>query len=480
MNKQILYIFNSKLLKGTVFVIVFVIITNTIFSRFVKPNYENFLAVNLETIKDQNFDVFFMSNSYFFTAYDPLLLNSLTGLTSIHMGSPARSMCFEPFILEEILKEQNPKLVVLDISTTSLNVPKSDDMWHFNMEGLSNLPISFTKFKLFKDVIPNERNDLWLQGISSTTKTLYDITTVEELKYYGSGKKSTSGKVLGYSIRPKQNLKKLEKSKIKFDSIYKLSTKKSNISKDLKNNIIKEFNDFSQIINKYPDVQFLLIHSVKLNSNTEIQETTDLIDELTNSYNNVKILDLNKENIKQKLDLKFDDFCDPGHLMQSGSLKVTSYLSDYLKKHYDFENLKNDHNTSYVFKMKNKKNKQIINVKDIKLLVAENYNTDIIILIDSIPTNYDEVSTIVSIFPKKGFEHLLEEKSKNNKWKSDNSYRKFKNYIKTENGYIGKLNSWSKLKPKHIDRIEMKFSGPGILTETILLDLNKVNILQAR
>ncbi|WP_158596974.1 hypothetical protein [Aquimarina sp. BL5] len=45
---------------------------------------------------------------------------------------------------------------------------------------------------------------------------------------------------------------------------------------------------------------------------------------------------------------------------------------------------------------------------------------------------------------------------------------------------MGKLNSWSKLKPAQIDHIEMKFSGPGVLTETLILDLDKVNISQAR
>ncbi len=479
MNKQILYIFNFKIVRVIVFLIVFIFITNNIVSRFTKPSIDHTLAINLETLKQQNFDVLFMSNSYLFTAYDPLLLKSLTGLNSIHLGTSARRLCFEPFILKQALITQRPKLVVIDISSTTIVSPDSDRSWFFNNKAISNFNFSIDKYEMLDGLIPDNRKDLWLQSFSLTTRNLYNLTSEKELKYYGTKKKSRIGKVFGYDVRVKQNTDKLKDFKKDFSSFYK----KLPGNKITKYNVIDEesiikIQELLDIAEEYPEIQFLFINNIKLDASTENQDSIELIKEKAKPYNNTKVLELNTKQIKSEIDLKYEDFYDPGHVRQSGSMKVTSYFSNYLKNQYSFDNFKTIKNNSITFKMKNKKNKGIIEVKDVKLLIANKYNTDVRVLIDSIPDAYLEVSTVISVFPKEGYEHLLEVKSKKNKWKSDNLYRKLKNYIKTKDGYIGKLNSWSKLKPEQIDHIEMKFSGPGVLTETLTLDLNKINILQ--
>lgn len=481
MNRRISYIFNSKLFKVSVFVALFVLVTNTVISRFVKSGTDQTLAVNLDTIKKQNFDILFMSNSYLFTAYDPLLIKSLTGLSSIHLGTSARRLCFEPFILKQALIWQKPKLVVIDISSTTITIPDSDRSWFFNNKAISNFGLSLDKYKMLSSLIPENRKDLWLQSISKTTRNLYNITTEKELTYYGVKNKSIIGKVFGYDVRVKQNLKKLKDAKKNFSNLYsKLPSKKKT-----KYNVIDEISlmkiqEILDIANDHPEIQFLFINNIRLDASTENQTSIDLVKDKVKPYNNVKLLELNTRRIKDKLDLVFEDFYDLAHVRQTGSLKITSYFSDYLKEQYKFDSFKTITKHPLIFKMKNKNNKRTINVKDIKLLIDENYNTDIRVLIDSIPKGYMETTTVFSVFPKKGFEHLLEKKSKKNKWKSDNSYRKFKNYTKIKNGYVGKLNSWSKLKPEQIDHIEMKFSGPGVLTETLILDLDKVNISQAQ
>jgi hypothetical protein len=222
-------------------------------------------------------------------------------------------------------------------------------------------------------------------------------------------------------------------------------------------------------------MQFLFINNVKIDASIENQSSIDSIKNRVKSYKNAKVLELNTKERKKELDLKLADFHDPRNVMQSGSLKVTSYFSDYLKQNYDFVNPKKFDNTPYDFKIKG--SKDVLKIKDIKVLFAEDYSTDIRILIDSVPKGYEEVNTVVSVFPKENYKHMLEEKSKKNKWKSDNSYRKFKNYMETKNGYVGKLNSWSKLNLEHIDRVEMKLLGPSINSETLILDLSKVNIM---
>src|SRR5690606_22813399 len=124
--------------------------------------------------------------------------------------------------------------------------------------------------------------------------------------------------------------------------------------------------------------------------------------------------------------------------------KLTSFLSEYLKENYDFLKV-NDLQASYKFKILGSKN--VFNVRDIKVFFADNYNADIRIVLDSIPKGLEDMNTIVSVYPKAQFKDLLTDKAKENKWKSDNSYRRLQNYVLTFNGFVGKLNSWSKLKP---------------------------------
>ncbi|MCC1483483.1 hypothetical protein [Winogradskyella immobilis] len=479
MNKQILSIFSSKLYRILAFLLLFVVLTNTVLSRFVKPDSDETLAINLQTIKKQKFDVVFMSNSYLFTAYDPLLLNSLTGLTSIHLGTSARRLCFEPFILKQILREQKPKLVVIDISSTTIVAPDSDHSWFFNNKAIANFNVSLDKVKLLKSIIPEDKNDIWLQSLSKTSRVLYNITTEEELKYYQTEKNLIIGKVFGYDTRVKQNLKKLKSSKKDFDKLY-LKTPGNTVTKYnvIDETSIAKIQELLDIAEEHSGIQFLFINNVKLDASKENKSSISVIKNKVKPYKNAKVLELNTKETKKELDLKFTDFHDPGHVMQSGSIKVTSYFSDYLKQNYDFVNSKMFDNTPYVFKIKG--SKDVLKIKDIKVLFADDYSTDIRVLIDSMPRDFKEVNTILSIFPKEKYKHLLEDKSKKNKWKSDNAYRKFKNYLQTKNGYVGKLNSWSKLKPEHIDRVEVKFSGGDITTETKILDLNKVNIFQVK
>lgn len=479
MNKQISYIFNSKLFRILTFLGLFFFLTNTVFSRFVKPSKEKALDVNLKTIQNKDFDVVFMSNSYQFTVYDPLLLNSLTGLNSIHLGTSARRLYFEPYILKQVLRYQEPRLVVFDISTASLYIPKSDAMWYFNLEALNKLPVSLYKILMFNEIIPDNRTDLWLQGLCNTSHNLQGLTQEKKITYYNNETNGyNSGKTLGFDSRIKQNKKKLEIYEKNFDSIYGLSTSGESLPVDFEKILEKKFLEINEIASEYPNIEFLFTHNVKLNSSTQQQLSIDLIRKITNSVSNIKILELNSKKVKQELALKFKDFYDPGHLMQSGSLKVTSYFSDYLIKNYDFLNVNKKNDIGYVFKIKG--SQDVLKIKDIKVLFADNYSTDIRVVVDSIPEGFSEVNTVLSIYPKEKFKHLLEDKSKKNKWKSDNAYRKFKNYLQIKDGYVGKLNSWSKLKPEHIDRVEIKFLGAGITTETKVLDLNKVNIFQAK
>ena len=479
MNKQISYIFNSKLFRILAFLGLFFFLTNTVFSRFVKSSEDKTLSINLKTIKNQKFDVIFMSNSYLYTAYDPLLLNSLTGLSSIHLGTSARRLCFEPFIIKQVLKEQEPKLIVIDISSTTIVAPDTNHSWFFNNKAIANFNVSFDKIKLLNSIIPKDNNDIWLQSFSKTSRVLYNITAEEDLTYYSKKNNSIIGKVFGYDTRIKQNLKKLKSVKNNFDKLYKKTP--SNII--TKYNVIDKVSilkigELLDMAKEYSDIQFLFVNNVKIDASKENKSSISLIKNMVKKYKNATVLELNTQKVKQELALKFKDFHDPWHLMQSGSLKVTSYFSDYLIKNYDFLNVNKKNDIGYVFKIKG--SQDVLKIKDIKVLFADNYSTDIRVVVDSIPEGFSEVSTVLSIYPKEKFKHLLEDKSKKNKWKSDNAYRKFKNYLQIKDGYVGKLNSWSKLKPEHIDRVEIKFLGAGITTETKVLDLNKVNIFQAK
>ncbi|WP_299533700.1 hypothetical protein [Ulvibacterium sp.] len=392
------------------------------------------------------------------------------------MGTSARRFCLEPFILKRALETQKPKLIVIDISSTTITKPDSDKSWYFNNKALSNYNLSMDKLVLLNDIIPSNRYELWLQGLSSTTRNLYNLTVEQKLQYYEQKKSVISGRVLGFEPKRQQNEKSLEKYKEMFETFYKTlpSIRRTKYNR-IDEVTLEKLEELLTLAEKKPKIEFLLVNNVKIDASSENILTIESIKKLIRNYKNVSILELNTIEAKTDLDLRFEDFYDPVHVTQSGAAKITSYFSRFLERNYNFVGSNIEQEPFHVFKIGN--TRKTVTVRDVRLLVGDDYKTDIRIIMDSIPVGYDEVSTVISIFPKKGFEHLLEEKSKKHKWKSDNAYRKLKNYIKISEGYVGKLNSWSKLKPSNIDRIEIRFIEKSFSSQKFILPMNEVNIL---
>src|SRR5690606_2870624 len=176
-----------------------------------------------------------------------------------------------------------------------------------------------------------------------------------------------------------QYTEKLEKSKINFDQLYqKAPSRKLKNSEVLDPISLEKFNELLDIAEENLDIQFLLVNSIKLDASSENQFLNDYIKDKVQLCKNVNVLELNSNQIKRKLNLKFEDFYDPIHVMQSGSIKLTSFLSEYLKENYDFLKV-NDLQASYKFKILGSKN--VFNVRDIKVFFADNYNADIRIVL---------------------------------------------------------------------------------------------------
>jgi hypothetical protein len=454
MNKLILYISNSKFIRIIVFVVVFILATTYIFSSSIKSNSDTKLDRNLEYLdknKDEKFDIFFFGNSYIYTAFDPLLLKSITGNNSIHFGTPSRRFCFEPYIINEVLKIRKPKLVVVDISTTSMKTPRREKDIYYNELAISSFELSFSKLKQIYLFEGKDRNDVFLKTNSQFTNILYQLTGENK---FSNKHKAKNGKILGFEPLTKQHPNFI-KTRHEYDSLYANPLNhKSSLSKSIDSLTLKELNRLIDYFKRDTSIELLFISSIKVNSIDENDFFIDLIKSKIHGIKNINVLEMNLHSNKKILNMKFDDFYNSSHLMLTGAYKATNFLSSYIKQNYPSLNVENS-NGNFIFTNKHTDGK--ILVRNVQVLLEKGFDQDIRVVIDSIDKSFLDYNTVMTIVPKPRYISMLSKYSKKRGYLVDKEYLYIKDYSKVENYLIGRFNIKSKLKKEQIDHIELSF-----------------------
>ena len=470
MKNQILYIFNSKLFRILSFLLIAVIVLKVIVFRIGKDDRDQRLKTNLEyleTLSEDYFDVLFFSNSYVFTAYDPLYLESLTGLKSMHFGTDARRFCFDPYIIKEVISKTAPKVVVLDISRSGMEFPENLKSWHFQKRALLNFDPSLSKAILLFKIIPSENKNYWFETFSNFSNSLYQLSK----PYEKVDDKANTGRTLGFVDKKNQNTKLMNPLKKDFQNIYNRSiSNDEEIFKTLMNDSYDMMLDFVKWTEQYPDVTFLFINSVKLRSNYENQLYLNQLKEDIGGRANLKVMEMNSSEVKNQLNLKFLDFHDPAHLSISGAFKTTNYLSKFLKK-LKIVDLNYEQNS---FELKSKSGDNI-KFLDAVFLLVENQNKDVRLVADKSINVFKgkNVNIGVRVYPKEGKENLLSDYSKDRKYKYDAVIAPVDSATEIDlNTYVFKLNLNSKMNKDDIDYIMVfLYSKEGILTEKKIINL---------
>ncbi|MGN0366661.1 MAG: hypothetical protein ACI4E5_12085 [Suilimivivens sp.] len=108
--------------------------------------------------EEQNsLDFVFIGNSMTYSAINPAVLWQEYGITSYNFAVSEQIIPISYYYIEEALKTQSPKAIVLNVMSGGNQIELRDSMMHVNLD---YLPWSVTRLRAIMDVVPREN---WLE-----------------------------------------------------------------------------------------------------------------------------------------------------------------------------------------------------------------------------------------------------------------------------------------------------------------------------
>lgn len=314
-----------KILKVAVFLILLFVLLKLLSSIFVpKISQEVHTVKSFYTEPKNSLDVVFLGDSAVYRGISPIILWKNHKIASYAYATSAERIWTTYYTLQETLKYQTPKLVVLNTEGIYINVAQGETFFRLSMD---NKKDSIVKFKAVTDKIYNNDffdvvsfafpilrfHDRWEK---ITKKDFMSITA--DTHYFTKGYGLTTG----------------VKANKKFVDYFKYREDETPISE----NNLKYLNKIVDLCReKKIELLFISIPNAatwdyaKHNSFVKYAKSV-----------NIPYVDFNVYSDEYGLDLNYDT-CDGGsHLNVYGAEKLTAYLGEYLAKNYKFEDHSND------------------------------------------------------------------------------------------------------------------------------------------
>lgn len=268
-------------------------------------------------------DIVFMGNSDVYRGISPIVMWDEYGIASYNFVSSGQRMWTAYYMLEECLKYQKPKLIVLNMDSAFNESQSSESNYR---KAFDNMKFGINKLKAVNDpVFKNSKNETasYIFPIVRYHSRWSELTDEDFSKAFENNRFSYKGMDIITDIKP-NNEGYSYMNKVVGDDIGEKS------SKYLKK-IIK--------LCKENDIQLLFMELPSADSwSREYSEKTAKFAK----DNDVDFLDLNLIADKFKFDWK-NDTCDGGdHLNVYGAEKVSKYLGKVLQEKYYIPNHKND------------------------------------------------------------------------------------------------------------------------------------------
>lgn len=444
------FIFSFKLI---VFSVVFSLIISWL-SQHVPINLDDRLQSSVEYLKDTKastkYDVFFFSNSYVFTAYDPLYLEHLTGMKSIHFGTDAQRLAYTVETIKSILKISTPKSVVIDLSQSTTFLSKSDTTKYYHSRAF--IPIGFSWSKLISLLettdLSTDKNYI-LNSISMGSATLNNLN---RWKDYGRRKEKKQW-YYGFLPLPKQrsNFKKMSND-VFLKRYYHSENKQSPFFDSYSYN---KLYTFLKDITSSTDVKVVLVSSIKMNSSAEAN-FEKVAEGFKSISPNIYSINFNDLEIKRALSLDKASFTDRTHLQHKGALAVTNFIAPLLR-----DICYQTNNSTLLDKEHTLLFNKGLRINDSQLVLDDHFQKTWQFYLDSIPPIYHGYKIQASVYPKKKFEERLLPYNIKKGRHFDNSSLPLTDLISNGNKLIGTLPLHTNLKKEEIDRIEIWFWKQG-------------------
>jgi hypothetical protein len=290
------------------FSIIFGILTQIFKQKLLSVPWNTTIKVNgIYNEKKDSYDIMFGGTSHMYCSIIPRQLEEETGVRGYTFTTSQQPMWITYFYIEEFLKYQSPKLIVLDVRELALEDEYAAE--GTNRTALDNITLSDTKIQAIKVSIPKK------------DRASYYFSFIKYHSRWKELKKSD------FSI---DYLKQTdsERGYVRLTSTTKDITPIEQIDKDLTAPIPAKSLEYLERIVKLLNekgIELLLIKSPS-NPSKEEQMLYNSVDKFANE-NGIKFINYNLLYDEIGIDIN-KDFYDKGHLNETGAKKFTTYFGN--------------------------------------------------------------------------------------------------------------------------------------------------------
>ncbi len=283
-------------------------------------------AKNIAYEEPEKIDVFFIGASHIFFGINPMEIWDRTGIAGYNLTTHQQPLWSSKLLLQHALKKQNPKLIVLDVlmatnfSRPLLGTDQGTNMTHL---ALDPIPLSPQKIRgVMETEAIIEKGELLFPIILNHSRLQQGLLTWDDLHFF-SGDRSHPMKGYNYT----ENTISYAKPTLIPDTVH-----------DLPEGLEEILIDFISFCKK--ENLPLLFIKTPLSGNRELYEQINYIGKIAEEQD-VPFVDFN--HLLDEIGFDFGtDLADSGHLNVHGAEKVSRYLADYLREHYDLPDHRGD------------------------------------------------------------------------------------------------------------------------------------------
>ncbi len=321
-------------LKIIIKIIIFIIIgfvllqiaTNLLMPKWTttKDNRMTYIMRGFYKEPKNSLDVVFMGNSDVYRGVSPIKLWDEYGIASYNYVSSGQRMWTAYYMMEECLKYQKPKLIVLNMDSAFIERKSTESNYRKTFD---NMKLSLNKIKAITDpVFKNSKEDIlsYILPITRYHSRWSELNDNDFYQAFQNKRFEYKGMDLVATVKPYNN---------GYDYM-----EKDNSDEEIGENCLKYLEKMVNLC-KENNIELLLIEIPSADSWSK-----DLSDKVTEFANNhdVDFIDMNLNASEFGFDWTTDTSDGGDHLNVYGAEKVSEYLGNIIQEKYDIPNHKND------------------------------------------------------------------------------------------------------------------------------------------
>lgn len=318
----------KKMINIAVFWLIFLLLFQGL-SRVLIPKWNDIPGVAGTRTEDfynqekNTMDAMFFGSSFIYYSMSPLPIWDNYGFTSYSFGNPGQRIWTSYYYMEEAFKHQKPKVVFYEVGTSYVEEQGKEE---WNRQSLDYMPMSLTKLKAIKAIRKGTKEttaSYLLPGLRYHDRwqelTQNDFDRNLDTGYYGKGS------LMRFGAKP---AKKADIAKWMTDTGEHLTFPKENEAYLDKMIALCKKNGAELVLLRFPNVHWTQNH---------YQMIQDMADKKGLTY-----IDYNTIPEAYGLDWMTDTTDKGDHMNVVGTQKVSNYLGQYMKDHYDFKDKRQD------------------------------------------------------------------------------------------------------------------------------------------